>query len=931
MIYLIMRAASRPRRQSSLRFPGVPWRKALAWAAASALLVVGCLLSAAESGFASQPAEDIGALAQLGERYRAAGDAAGLAIVEKKLAGVKTGKHEALLALGRLLHSEGREEEAASVLERTLALKQDSVIARIELGSVYSAQGRFEKAARVLEQALKKKTRDYGIAVDLGKCYQRLGRPDRAEGAFALAKRIGPKNPRAYLEQGQAYLQAGAYAQARREFESLIAVDTTSPLGYSNLGNYYEALQQPQEAEGSYRQALRALETSPHPDLKLEEDALRRLGLSLQKQRRFAEAEAVFRQGLEKAGANAPWRASFAQYLGHLCSAENKPAEAERFYKEAVAVCETGPGCSRRELADAASGLGALYIAQGRRAEAEILAERLEKVCNGLAVNEDSLDMVAQLAELYGMIGNSAKAEALWRWMLAAGGEKSAQKSAGLALNALARICVDQGRWAEAEEFYRRAIDRFKEDGDRGSAAAALYSLAAVYDKKAGKGREAAAALEQAQALSPRDARLLLELGQRYLAVGDAAGLAAVERKLAGLGADRPEALAALGLLLSSEGKYAEAAPVLEQVAALQPDNFGIKGELALAYTHLDQCEKAARIMADVLKRRPEDAWRAVEVGGCFLRLGRLDRVKAAFAQFGGEIESSITVGTTSPFGYHYSGGGLDERKHPHEEEAYYRRKVDRLKAHPPADPSALQRLGSILYEQGKSTEAETTFRQGLATASGTEWRSIFLWSLGDASIAQNKPAQAEESFKAAVAACEPGPGCSRAAWGFATAKLGLFYAEHGRQPEAEDLAERLGKAYDGVPIDDESVEVLSRLADLYGELGRSLQAQALLHRMLAARSALAVRWGMGRAAQALAKIYQAQGQWVEAEELYLEAIEALKMDGDEGLSAGALDGLAAVYEAEGKGVEAAEARRQARVKLNAIKGRRDVREPLIQ
>jgi len=128
-----------------------------------------------------------------------------------------------------------------------------------------------------------------------------------------------------------------------------------------------------------------------------------------------------------------------------------------------------------------------------------------------------------------------------------------------------------------------------------------------------------------------------------------------------------------------------------------------------------------------------------------------------------------------------------------------------------------------------------------------------------------------------------------------------------------------LGKACDGVPIDDESIEVFSRLSDLYRKLGRSSQAQALLQRMLAARGNLSVRWGLGRAEKDLAEIYQTQGQWAESEELYLEAIETLKRDGDAGASAGALDGLAAVYEKEGRGAEAAAARRQAQV----IRGRR--------
>ena len=75
--------------------------KAWFWLGASVLLVCWHPLSAAENMPAPVLAEDtVLRLAEQGERYRATGDAAGLAAVEEKLAGVEADRPAALLALG---------------------------------------------------------------------------------------------------------------------------------------------------------------------------------------------------------------------------------------------------------------------------------------------------------------------------------------------------------------------------------------------------------------------------------------------------------------------------------------------------------------------------------------------------------------------------------------------------------------------------------------------------------------------------------------------------------------------------------------------------------------------------------------------------------------------------------------------------------------
>jgi len=154
---------------------------------ASALLVLCRPLSAAGNVPVPEMTDDVGRLAEQGERCRAAGDAAGLAAVEKKLADIKTDRPAALLALGRLLNSDEEFAEAAQVLEQALALKPDCFEAEKELGSIYEDLGNDAKAALIMEKALQQQPQEYGLTVALAKCYARMGRLEQAKAAFLNA------------------------------------------------------------------------------------------------------------------------------------------------------------------------------------------------------------------------------------------------------------------------------------------------------------------------------------------------------------------------------------------------------------------------------------------------------------------------------------------------------------------------------------------------------------------------------------------------------------------------------------------------------------------------------------------------------------------------------------------------------------------------
>jgi len=416
---------------SSMRLFGTRGRLALFWFGALALFAFPGLASSAEGGPAPVPADEVSRLEELGERYYAAGDAAKLAAVKNDLAGLQTERRAALLALGRLLHAEGKDAEAADVLDN----------------------------------ALKQSPEDYAFAMELGKFYLRIGRSDRAKEAFARAKKIGGREFQAYLEQGYAYMYAGESAQAQQSFEALIAVDPANPIGYQHLGTYFARHEQFGKAEKCFRQAVRLLEASPRPDPDALGHALGWLANALNGQQKSAEAEAVFRKAVESSPIGPFWRARYWWALGTLAAEQGRADEAERSIQQALrtaTACAAEGGCSRLEWADILCEVGMYYATQGRRPEAAALAERVGSAYEAVPSDAHSNRQMGELADLYVKLGDSAKAEALLRRILAERGALPADPVIVHAEEALVRLALEKGRWAEAEELYLKMTDAFK-------------------------------------------------------------------------------------------------------------------------------------------------------------------------------------------------------------------------------------------------------------------------------------------------------------------------------------------------------------------------------------------------------------------------------------------------------------------------------------
>jgi tetratricopeptide (TPR) repeat protein len=257
--------------------------------------------------------------------------------------------------------------------------------------------------------------------------------------------------------------------------------------------------------------------------------------------------------------------------LGYLLQVQGKAAEAEPYYRDALAMRQRLFKGDHRDVAQSLNNLGGLLQHQGKAAEAEpyyraalAMGQRLFK-----GDHPDVPQSLNNLGYLLQVQGKAAEAEPYYRAALAMRQRlfKGDHPDVATSLNNLGYLLQVQGKAAEAEPYYRAALAMgqrlFK--GDHPDVATSLNSLGYLLAAQ-GKAAEAEPYLRDALAMRQR----LFKGDHRDVAVS----------------------LNNLGGLLWAQGKAAEAERYLRDALAvcrrLGVAYAGLKGEgdaLALAAT----------------------------------------------------------------------------------------------------------------------------------------------------------------------------------------------------------------------------------------------------------------------------------------------------------------------------------------------------------
>jgi len=196
-------------------------------------------------------------------------------------------------------------------------------------------------------------------------------------------------------------------------------------------------------------------------------------------------------------------------------------------------------GVSNADAAIANMNLGAGYLQQGR---ADVAIERLERA---LAQNPRLVEAHSTIAVAYGQLGDLEQAESHYRRAT------ELAPSSGAPANAYAAFLCQQGRWTEAEPFFRRAAD----DGEYATPEVALTN-AGVCARDAGANERAVENFRAALVRNPVYPDALLNLADlSYQARNFLQTRAFVQRYLAA----HPPAAPVLWICVNAERELANA------------------------------------------------------------------------------------------------------------------------------------------------------------------------------------------------------------------------------------------------------------------------------------------------------------------------------------------------------------------------------------
>ena len=247
---------------------------------------------------------------------------------------------------------------------------------------------------------------------------------DEAITAYRKALALFPADADTRLRLADAHRRAGNFLQAEQEARRAVKEGNVDQQvqAYEFLGLLYEEAGRLQEAEQAYRQAIASLGPGL-PSFRLA-DLLRRQG-------RLAEAEEALLRAAGSGGNSPQLRARAWQELAGLYEQEERWEEAERAYREALAVAPE-PNVYRIQLAR-------LLGRRGRDEEAEALLQDVAR-----------------------------SADADWR---------------GEALSTLGDLYAARGQWSEALAAYRAAAETVPTNAEYWRRLARLYEQLGLYDE----------------------------------------------------------------------------------------------------------------------------------------------------------------------------------------------------------------------------------------------------------------------------------------------------------------------------------------------------------------------------------------------------------------------------------------------------------------
>lgn len=548
-------------------------------------------------------------------------------------------------------------------------------------------------------------------------------------------------------------------------------------LYHGSLGETLSFLDRPDEAETVYREALDLMERLPAGDRAEVVDRVTiYLGLAAVRaaENDFEGAKELARNAVAEARTlpdekrNIPAAPSVLAgtlaTLGGYHSNCNEFDEAERLFREAVAICESAGVKDESAYPDVLRQFGLCLAAAGKLQEAATLMDEwitlsqraygehhpctLDALRASAIVHAQSLDLPAaeqlwetiveserlrgekttafanalrDLGAFYHSIGNFPAAEIRYRQAVAIRMELLGQEHPDVAqgFEDLGTVYFDGGELATAEKFHRQALEMRRENPGESSIpfADSLFHLGRILQRT---GR-----LDGPEPMLTQAEEILREAG--------------LTTSISYLGT-----LHALGLVHQGRGDYDQALTFLRKARHItvgaygedSPELLGVTRDLARLHSAVGDfvaarplCEDVLQLNQDVLFGDPDYATDLIAVSNLFRVLGEFDRAERYLTQALQPYQNADEKTNPESGPALTTLASLYEITERSEEAAKLHGQVVALYRtaggpNHPAVAGALVNLGNVYKSVGKHSEAEEAFRQALAivrTAHGEE------------------------------------------------------------------------------------------------------------------------------------------------------------------------------------------------------------------
>ena len=266
--------------------------------------------------------------------------------------------------LGLILMAAEYYEAAASSYVNAQVLAPDAMRWPYYLGHLYRIRGDGANAVNAFARALEIQPTDLATLVWLGETYLDQSQPERAELTFVKALSLEPGSVPALSGVGRAALARQDAARAVEYLERALSIQQRASSLHYPLAMAYQRLGERDKAEAHLRQRGNSPLSAPDPlmeeyaGLLVSARAYEARGLRELEGGRFAEAEALFREGLELA----PDDAALRHRLGTALLMTGNIAGAVEQFEETLR--------GTPEFTRAHFGLGMILSLNGRYAEA---------------------------------------------------------------------------------------------------------------------------------------------------------------------------------------------------------------------------------------------------------------------------------------------------------------------------------------------------------------------------------------------------------------------------------------------------------------------------------------------------------------------------------------------------------------------------------